>query len=98
MVSHLAPSHRVAAGLKLPPSVNGPFAAAQAAWRFYSNERVSLRQLSGPLIDCARAGVACADCHMPYTRVGAAKISEHHIQSPLLMINRSCQVCHPERR
>ena len=43
----------------------------------------------------ARAGVACADCHMPYTRVGAAKISEHHIQSPLLMINRSCQVCHP---
>jgi nitrite reductase (cytochrome c-552) len=32
---------------------------------------------------------------MPYTRVGAAKISEHHIQSPLLMINRSCQVCHP---
>src|SRR5688500_15931465 len=41
----------------------------------------------------ARSGVACADCHMPYTRVGAAKISEHHIQSPLLMVNRSCQVC-----
>jgi nitrite reductase (cytochrome c-552) len=44
----------------------------------------------------ARAGVACADCHMPYKREGALKVSEHHIQSPLLMINRSCQTCHPD--
>jgi nitrite reductase (cytochrome c-552) len=43
----------------------------------------------------ARSGVSCADCHMPYTRVGAAKISDHHVRSPLLMINRSCQTCHP---
>ncbi len=42
----------------------------------------------------AKAGVACADCHMPYKREGAMKVSEHHIQSPLLMINRSCQQCH----
>lgn len=42
----------------------------------------------------ARAGVACADCHMPYTRVGALKISDHHIRSPLLNINQSCQTCH----
>ena len=42
----------------------------------------------------AKAGVACADCHMPYKREGSMKISEHHIQSPLLMINRSCQQCH----
>ena len=42
----------------------------------------------------ARAGVACADCHMPYKRVGAMKISDHHIQSPLLNINQSCQTCH----
>lgn len=42
----------------------------------------------------ARSGVACADCHMPYTRVGALKISDHHVQSPLLSINRSCQTCH----
>lgn len=42
----------------------------------------------------ARAGVACADCHMPYLRVGAQKISDHHVQSPLLMINRACQTCH----
>lgn len=42
----------------------------------------------------ARAGVACADCHMPYKREGAMKISDHHVQSPLLNINRSCQTCH----
>lgn len=42
----------------------------------------------------ARSGVACADCHMPYTRVGAQKISDHHVRSPLLNINRSCQTCH----
>ncbi|MFI5378767.1 MAG: ammonia-forming cytochrome c nitrite reductase subunit c552 [Tepidisphaerales bacterium] len=42
----------------------------------------------------SKAGVACADCHMPYKREGSMKISEHHIQSPLLMINRSCQQCH----
>jgi nitrite reductase (cytochrome c-552) len=42
----------------------------------------------------ARSGVACADCHMPYQRVGALKISDHQVRSPLLMIERSCQTCH----
>ena len=42
----------------------------------------------------ARSGVACADCHMPYMREGALKISDHHVQSPLLNINRACQTCH----
>lgn len=42
----------------------------------------------------ARSGVACADCHMPYTRVGATKISDHHVRSPLLNINHACQTCH----
>jgi nitrite reductase (cytochrome c-552) len=42
----------------------------------------------------AQAGVACADCHMPYERVGAMKISDHHVRSPLLNINRACQTCH----
>jgi nitrite reductase (cytochrome c-552) len=42
----------------------------------------------------ARAGVACADCHMPYERVGAMKISDHHVRSPLLNVARSCQTCH----
>lgn len=42
----------------------------------------------------ARSGVACADCHMPYTRVGATKISDHHVRSPLLNLNHACQTCH----
>jgi nitrite reductase (cytochrome c-552) len=42
----------------------------------------------------ARSQVACADCHMPYERVGALKISDHHVRSPLLNINRACQTCH----
>jgi nitrite reductase (cytochrome c-552) len=42
----------------------------------------------------ARSGVACADCHMPYARVGAHKISNHHVRSPLLNINQACQTCH----
>ena len=42
----------------------------------------------------ARAGVSCADCHMPYYRQGAMKISDHWVRSPLLMVNRSCQTCH----
>jgi nitrite reductase (cytochrome c-552) len=44
----------------------------------------------------ARSGVACADCHMPYKRDGAVKISDHHVRSPLLNISRACQTCHPQ--
>jgi nitrite reductase (cytochrome c-552) len=42
----------------------------------------------------ARSGVTCADCHMPYKREGALKISDHHVRSPLLNVNRACQTCH----
>jgi nitrite reductase (cytochrome c-552) len=42
----------------------------------------------------ARSGVACADCHMPYMRDGAGKVSDHWVRSPLLNVNRSCQTCH----
>ncbi len=44
----------------------------------------------------ARSGVACADCHMPYMRDGAVKISDHHVRSPVLNISRACQTCHPQ--
>jgi nitrite reductase (cytochrome c-552) len=42
----------------------------------------------------AAAGVACTDCHMPYQREGARKVSDHHVRSPLLNANRACQTCH----
>src|SRR4030042_6396453 len=43
----------------------------------------------------SRSGVACADCHMPYMRQGAIKISDHHVRSPLLNVERACLTCHP---
>jgi nitrite reductase (cytochrome c-552) len=43
-----------------------------------------------------RAGVACADCHMPYVRAGAAKFSSHDIHSPLLNAEAACGQCHAD--
>lgn len=42
----------------------------------------------------AYRNVACADCHMPYRTEGGVKFTDHKIQSPLLNISNSCQVCH----
>ena len=46
------------------------------------------------------AGVSCADCHMPYTRVDGKKISSHHVTSPLKtpeMIDLACRKCHSDK-
>ncbi len=42
----------------------------------------------------ARSGVTCADCHMPYMRDGASKVSDHWVRSPLLNVDRACLTCH----
>jgi nitrite reductase (cytochrome c-552) len=42
----------------------------------------------------ARSGVGCADCHMPYERQGAMKVSSHWVRSPIYSLSASCQVCH----
>ncbi len=42
------------------------------------------------------AGVACADCHMPYTSDGAVKFSSHDIKSPLLRLPQTCGMCHTD--
>jgi nitrite reductase (cytochrome c-552) len=42
------------------------------------------------------AGVACADCHMPYSRVGSYKISDHNVTSPLKNDFKACRQCHTE--
>jgi len=41
-----------------------------------------------------RSGVTWTDCHMPYMRQGGMKVTDHHVRSPLLNINRACQTCH----
>jgi len=43
-----------------------------------------------------KAGVSCADCHMPYLRDGAMKYSSHDIKSPLLDPQQSCGQCHTD--
>jgi nitrite reductase (cytochrome c-552) len=43
-----------------------------------------------------KAGAACADCHMPYTKVGSAKVSDHRVTSPLKADLKACQQCHSE--
>ena len=42
----------------------------------------------------ARSGVSCADCHMPFKRVGSQKISDHWVRSPLVNVAAACQTCH----
>ncbi len=42
------------------------------------------------------AGLACADCHMPYVKQGNVKIVSHYWTSPLNNIEQSCTVCHRE--
>ncbi len=42
------------------------------------------------------AGLACADCHMPFTRVGNYKISDHRIMSPLKNDFKACLQCHSQ--
>ncbi|OUT62391.1 MAG: nitrite reductase [Rhodopirellula sp. TMED11] len=42
----------------------------------------------------AQRGVSCSDCHMPYEREGATKVSSHWVRSPMLNINNACQTCH----
>lgn len=43
-----------------------------------------------------KSGVSCADCHMPYQRDGAIKVSDHWIRSPLTNIRASCGQCHKQ--
>lgn len=46
----------------------------------------------------AKSGVSCVDCHMPYQRVGAGKVTNHHVRSPLLNVDKACLTCHQQGR
>ncbi|RJQ86905.1 MAG: ammonia-forming cytochrome c nitrite reductase subunit c552 [Desulfobacteraceae bacterium] len=43
-----------------------------------------------------KANASCADCHMPYTKVGVYKVSDHRVRSPLDNQLRACGQCHAE--
>jgi nitrite reductase (cytochrome c-552) len=42
----------------------------------------------------ARAGVTCADCHMPKMTYKGSHVSDHWVRSPLLNIKNACLDCH----
>lgn len=43
-----------------------------------------------------KAGVACADCHMPFMREEGRKYTSHWVTSPLKNIKNSCRTCHTQ--
>lgn len=55
---HMATTSDLAAGLRALPETKGSFAAAQAAWRFFRNPRISLSALMQPLLAQARSAIA----------------------------------------
>lgn len=44
----------------------------------------------------AKAGVTCADCHMPKTTKNGKKISSHQMTSPLHDLQGACGKCHKD--
>lgn len=42
----------------------------------------------------ARAGVTCADCHMPQVHYKGVTLSDHWVRSPLLNVKDACVNCH----
>lgn len=44
----------------------------------------------------AQRGVSCGECHMPVVGKERTRYNDHHIKSPLAMIDRTCQTCHRE--
>lgn len=58
MTAHSSVAAQAAAGVRGLREAGTAFAATQAAWRFYSNPRITQPQLAAPLIDAARDGIA----------------------------------------
>lgn len=56
--SQLHAVNQLAAGVASLPSASSAFAATQAAWRFYNNERVTFRALVEPLRETGRQQLA----------------------------------------
>jgi len=42
----------------------------------------------------ARAGVTCADCHMPKTTYKGTSLTDHWVRSPVLNLKEACVTCH----
>jgi hypothetical protein len=66
IVSQLSSAQRLAAGVHAPPTLAKAFATTQAAWRFFSNDRINLPGLCTPLIEHARRMMpSCCERFVP---------------------------------
>ena len=61
MKAHFQHAQKTAPGLAIPVEAASSFAATQAAWRFFGNERISPQQLIEPLRQFARQQIAPHD-------------------------------------
>jgi len=63
VMQHMNAATQLAAGIRGLPAVGNSFAATQAAWRFFSNSRVSLPALAEPLreLGCRAIGQSASD-------------------------------------
>lgn len=60
VMGHLQATQGLASGIHALPGTGTSFAATQAAYRFFNNHRISLRNLARPLIDAGREQAATA--------------------------------------
>jgi hypothetical protein len=58
---HMDVVTKLAAGIHTLPQVGKSFAAAQAAWRFFANARVTLLALVEPLRELCQQAIACSE-------------------------------------
>lgn len=57
MESHIKPGQRLASASQSKGGTKSSFAATQAAWRFYANEKTSLSKLAEPLVEASKEGI-----------------------------------------
>lgn len=76
VMAHLSSADRLAAGLRLPPSLTTSWALTQGAWRFYANKQVPLDQLIVPLRQAVRQTLA--SCPEPYLPVALDWCNLHY--------------------
>jgi hypothetical protein len=85
----MATTSELAAGLRALPETQGSFAAAQAAWRFYRNSRVSLAGLMEPLLAHARTVIAtdCQDYVLAVHDWSALGFAQHASKAERIPLN-----------
>jgi hypothetical protein len=89
VLQHLATTSDLAAGLRALPETKGSFAAAQAAWRFFRNPRVSLLTLMQPLLAHARSAIAteCSQYVLAVHDWSALGYGQHESKTDRLPLN-----------